>query len=60
MGYSNTGRNLALIYRSFYDPVMWLVGRNAPIDLHNFSDSWQEKSDSTQSLKTPKNCQQDI
>lgn len=37
MGYSNTGRNLALIYRFFYDPVMWSVGRNTPIDLHNFT-----------------------
>lgn len=38
MAYWNTDRNLALIYRFLYDPVMWLVGRNTPIDLHNFSE----------------------
>lgn len=38
MAYSNTDSNLALIYRFLYDRVMWLVGRNAPIDLHNFPE----------------------
>lgn len=38
MAYSNTDSNLALIYRFLYDGVMWLVGRNAPIDLHNFPE----------------------